>query len=67
MTAIIDEDIKVLEPVNDGGIIIDRIFVKTTDVYTFLDDLDKNIWSISSVTLCGVFYALKRLESLTQC
>ena len=66
MTAIIDEDIKVLEPVNDGGIIIDRIFVKTDDIYSFLNELDKKLWSISSVTLCGVFYALKRLKSLTQ-
>ena len=64
VTAIVDNYNVISDPVNDGGIIVERLFVKTNNIYEYLNSIDNKIISISAPTICGVFYALKRLELL---
>ena len=52
------------KPVDDGGIIAERFLVKVNEICNYLDNLDKKEISISAPTICGVFYALKRLKNL---
>jgi len=59
------EDKQIQKPIDDGGIIDSRITVSADKIYDYLNSLDKKKISIASPTICGVFYALKRLSLLT--
>ena len=61
VTAIINDDKIVSQPMNDGGIILERIFIPVKDVKTFLNNLNKEEYSIAAATICGIFYALNRI------
>ena len=63
-TAFVNSDRCKKEPVDDGGIIIERILVPLTDIYSFLKNVDTSKISISSVTVCGLFFALERFKNL---
>ena len=65
VTAIVNNDYQISLPINDGGIIVDRLYVKASDIYNYLNTIDTNTISISAPTICGVFYALNRLKMLT--
>ena len=65
ITAFVENDTVSKQPVDDGGIITDRFYVKARDIFEYLNDIDKTKYSICAPTICGVFYALKRLELLT--
>ena len=66
VTAFVDDDTIISKPVDDGGIIVDRFYIKTSDLFDFLSKINQNHISISSPTVCGLFYAVKRLDLLTQ-
>ena len=60
-TAIVDVNEVISEPISDGGIIVERFFVKANEVYEYLEKLDKKEISIAAATVCGIFYAQQRL------
>ena len=64
VTAIIDDYTILQEPVNDGGIIVERYLVPTNDILSHLQLIDKKEISIAAATVCGLFYALNRLKNL---
>ncbi len=64
ITAISDNDKIASNPISDGGVIVDRVFVPVRDVYSYLNNIDTKKISISSALICGLFYALKRLDNL---
>lgn len=64
VTAIVDEYKLVKEPVDDGGIIVERFLVPCDKIYSYLNSLDKNENSIAAATVCGIFYALQRLSKI---
>ena len=64
VTAIINNDKTAKDPVNDGGIIADRILVPVNDVYSYIKSIDNKEISISSVTICGIYLAYQRLTLL---
>lgn len=64
VTAIVENDKIISKPISDGGIIVDRIYVPINDIYTYLYSIDSTKVSISSAMICGIFYALNRINSL---
>ena len=52
-------------PIDDGGVICERFYVKAAEIYDYINSIKKDEISIAAPTICGVFYALKRLNSLT--
>ncbi len=46
---------KKAEPVNDGGVIVDRVEVKIDKVFEFVNDMQNNGFFISAQTLAGLF------------
>jgi len=61
-TAIVNCEKIVQEPISDGGIIVERFYVKCNEIYKYLEGLDKKDISVAAATVCGLFYALKRLS-----
>lgn len=64
VTAIVDDYKIIQEPIDDGGIIIERYFVPAKDITSHLQSVDKKEISIAAATVCGIFYALNRLNNL---
>ena len=48
ITAVCENDKIVSNPVNDGGVIVDRVFVPADNVYSYLNKIDTKKISISS-------------------
>lgn len=63
VTAIVEDNKHVSKPIDDNGVIIDRIFVPVQELKSFLSSLNKNEYSISSALICGVYFALYRLNN----
>ena len=60
-SAIVNYDKIIKKPVDDGGIICERIFVPISNIDNFLANINQNEISISAATICGLYFALKRL------
>ena len=63
-TAIIKNDKPISKPVDDGGIIVKRFFVSADNIYSYLKSVNTKEISISSAAICGIFYALMRINKL---
>ncbi len=55
-TAYISDKKEVKPPINDGGIIVDRIWIKKENIRTWLFQKDKEGYVISAHTLGALFY-----------
>lgn len=66
VTAIVEEPNLVQTPVDDGGIIIERFQVNSNKIVDYLNNLDQNKVSIAAATVCGIFYALNRINLIIQ-
>ena len=64
VTAIVDDYIIIQEPIDDGGIIVERYLIPAKDIASHLQSVDKKEISIAAATGCGIFYALNRLNNL---
>ena len=64
VSAIVDEYKIVQEPVDDGGIIVERFLVPCDEINEYLEKLDKKEVSVAAATVCGIFYALNRINRL---
>jgi len=64
ITAIVDDYKRIQEPVNDGGIIVERYLVPAKNILSHLQEINKNETSIAAATVCGIFYAVNRLNNL---
>lgn len=64
VTAIVENNSIKSEPISDGGIIMDRLFIPISKINSFLNELDKKEYSIAAATICGIYYALNRVNSL---
>lgn len=64
VTAIVNEYKIIQEPIDDGGIIVERYLVPVNEILQHLQSIDKNEISIAAATVCGIFYAQNRLNSL---
>ena len=62
ITAIVEDNKLISKPVDDGGIIAERILIPTKNVYSFLNSLDTKEISVSSALVCGLYYALNRIN-----
>ena len=54
--AYIDKYEIVQEPVDDGGVIVDRVLVNIKDIYPWLKEQEENGAVIAAQTLAGLFY-----------
>ena len=61
VTVIVDDYHLESTPISDGGIIIDRFFVKASQIREFLTTLDSKEYSVACATTAGIFYALNRI------
>ena len=61
VTSITDDYSIINQPVSDGGIIVDRFLVPVDEIYSYLQNIDYKKYSVASATVCGIFFALKRL------
>ena len=64
VTVIVDKYDIIETPITDGGVIVDRFFVNSKDVVSYINNLDKKENSIASATVAGIFFALNRLNNL---
>lgn len=55
-TAIITDPKIVKPPVDDGGIIIDRIYVKKSQIKNFITEMSRKGYSISSYALSALYF-----------
>ena len=62
ITAIVEDNKVVSKPVDDGGIIVERILISRKNVYNYLNSLDTKEISVSSALVCGLYYALNRIN-----
>ena len=62
VTAFVENYTIIEQPISDGGIIVERFLIPVKDIYNFLKETNQEKYSIASPTVCGIFYALKRLE-----
>ncbi len=63
VTAIVDDNKQISKPIDDNGVIVDRIFVPIKELREFLSSLNDNEYSISSALVCGAYFALCRLNN----
>lgn len=63
ITAIVDNPIEVQAPVDDGGIIVERLKIPSKDIRTYLQNLNPKEISVAAATVCGIFFALERVFS----
>ena len=57
--AYIDKYEIVRKPVDDGGVIIDRVLVNIDDIYPWLKEQEENGAVIAAQTLAGLFYLIE--------
>lgn len=62
VTAVVEEYEIKSKPISDGGIILDRILVPVSKIYDYLKNINQKEISIAAATVCGIFYALKRID-----
>ncbi len=61
VTSISDDYKTVNQPVTDGGIIVERFLVPVDEIHQYLQNIDHKKYSVASATVCGIFFALKRI------
>ncbi len=61
-TAIVDDSNIISKPIDDNGVIIERVFVPADKVRLYLSSLDNTEYSISAALVCGVYFALNRIS-----
>lgn len=61
VTVIVNEYKVIKQPVSDGGIILERFLVKTSEIRNYLKNIDEKENSIASAAVTGIFYALDRI------
>ena len=61
VTAIIDEDRILKDPISDGGIIEARTYIPASKIRQFLIETSKEL-SVATATVCGIFFALNRIK-----
>ena len=49
------------KPVDDGGVIIDRVLVNISDIYTWLREQEENGAAIAAQTLAALFYLNEKM------
>ena len=54
--AYIDEYKVVSEPINDGGVIVDRVLIDIKDIYNWLKEQEEKGYALAAQTLAGLFY-----------
>ena len=54
--AYIDEYKIVSEPIDDGGVIVDRVLVDINNIYPWLKEQEAKGYALASQTLAGLFY-----------
>lgn len=62
ITAVVDNQKIVQPPVTDGGIILEWLKVPSKDVLHFLQSQNNKSLSIASATVCGIYFALNRIN-----
>lgn len=50
------------EPIDDGGVIVDRILVDIDKIYQWLKEQEQNGFALASQTLAGLFYLMENLK-----
>jgi len=63
VTAISENDKTASEPMNDGGVIVERIFIPCDKVYETLNSFDYKEYSVSSALLAGLYFAQNRFKN----
>lgn len=66
VTAIVEDDTLKQVPIDDGGIIVERFRINAKEIVAYLQNLNQNEISIAAATVCGIFYALNRLNLIIQ-
>ena len=59
--AYIDEYKIIEEPIDDGGVIVDRVLVNIKDIYPWLQEQEEKGYALAAQTLAGLFYLNKQL------
>lgn len=62
--AYINEYKIVSQPISDGGVIVDRILIDINDIYSWLQEQEKNGAAIATQTLAGLFYLYQDKEEI---
>ena len=50
------------EPIDDGGVIVDRVLVDINNIYTWLREQEKNGAALAAQTLAGLFYLNENIK-----
>ena len=66
VTAIVEDSTIIQEPIDDGGIIVERFQVDSNEIVDYLNNLNQKEVSIAAATVCGIFYALNRINLILQ-
>lgn len=66
VTAIVEDNKIIQNPIDDGGIIVERFQVSANEIVNYLNNLNQNEVSIAAATVCGIFYALNRINLIIQ-
>lgn len=61
VTAIVDNYNVIQQPVDDGGIIVERFLVPANKILNYLQNIDNKEISVAAATICGIFYAINRI------
>ncbi|MBR5304183.1 MAG: NUDIX hydrolase [Candidatus Gastranaerophilales bacterium] len=64
VTAIVNNYQIIQNPIDDGGIIVDRYLVPVTKILEHLQEINKNETSVAAATVCGIYYAINRITKL---
>ncbi len=63
-TAFVENYEIIQKPISDGGIIVERFFVPADNILSEIQKLNKKEISIASATICGIYFAVNRLNLL---
>ncbi len=63
VTAVCNSYNLIQKPVSDGGIILERLFIPVNGVDKYLKTINQNEISVAAALVCGVYYALLRVNS----
>ena len=66
VTAIVEDNNIIQNPIDDGGIIVERFQVNSNKIVEYLATLNQKEVSIAAATVCGIFYALNRINLIIQ-
>ena len=62
--AYINEYKIIVEPVSDGGVIVDRVLVDIKNLFPWLREQEKKGFALTAQTLAGLFYLLEDKEKI---